>query len=505
MTDQPKAIGSRAQLVLLVALLLGCALVSRMCFLLRPFDSDGAMFIYMGRLVSEGGRIGADLVDNKFPTVGLVTSAAWRAFGANWTGYVLLGTALSLAGALVLGRAASRSLHPTAFWPTTLFALVYLNFNSAVFGGFQLESMQVFFTAIAGAAALEALTRRDARDAFVVGLCVGTAAMLKPTGLAVLGAFVLSVLLSRRQVVRLLSGAMLGLAIPVAISLVYLTISGALADLPTIARQISRYSAESAWNAQDLLKPLFVLLIAGFPLLVRGWVFRRDAIAHSTSKPLMGFIILWALLELAGTILQHRMYAYHFLVLAPPLSLLFGAIARQLRVPALTAALTPVAIFSLVCAAEVIRNPWVGGRDPDVVAFLRTHALPGDRVWQDDTAAVLVQTGLRPGSRHTLTFLFANYDTAPLEYSQRIIDDFRARQPRFVVLRTDLDRYVELQRQCILELSEHPIRSANHKRGWDAIGKYVAANYHAVARTDRDTIWERRAQSGDAAAADLRD
>ena len=63
---------------------------------IRPFDSDGAMFIYMGRLISEGGRFGHELIDNKFPTVGLITSVPWRWFGPVWRQYVLLETAMSL-------------------------------------------------------------------------------------------------------------------------------------------------------------------------------------------------------------------------------------------------------------------------------------------------------------------------------------------------------------------------------------------------------------------------
>src|SRR3954468_5740640 len=95
---------------LLVTALVVSALVSRLCYLVRPFDSDGSMFIYMGRLISEGGRFGHDLVDNKFPTVGLITSAAWRIFGANWTAYVLLGAALSLTGSVLLARIAARHI-----------------------------------------------------------------------------------------------------------------------------------------------------------------------------------------------------------------------------------------------------------------------------------------------------------------------------------------------------------------------------------------------------------
>src|SRR4051812_30561924 len=152
----------------LIAVCILTALAGRLCYLVRPFDSDGAMFIYMGRLTAEGGRFGHDLVDNKFPTVGLITSAAWRAFGASWPCYVLLGVLLSAASTLLLSRAARRHFGDAAALPTGLLAIVFLNLAPVVFGGFQLETLQSFFCVLAAAAALEAIRDRDPRDAFAV-------------------------------------------------------------------------------------------------------------------------------------------------------------------------------------------------------------------------------------------------------------------------------------------------------------------------------------------------
>ncbi len=91
-------------LAILVAVCIVSALVGRLSYLLHPFDSDGAMFIYMGKLVTEGGRVGYELIDNKFPTVGLMTSGCWKIFGDNWPSYVFLQMALSLAAACLLLR-----------------------------------------------------------------------------------------------------------------------------------------------------------------------------------------------------------------------------------------------------------------------------------------------------------------------------------------------------------------------------------------------------------------
>src|SRR5437588_13079050 len=113
-------------MLLTVVVLVSCALFGRLAFLVRPFDSDASMFIYMGKMVSEGGRLCHDLIDNKFPTVGLMTSVLWRALGTNWPAYIALQIAMSLSGAWMLGAMARRHVGEYAQWPAALFAVVYL-------------------------------------------------------------------------------------------------------------------------------------------------------------------------------------------------------------------------------------------------------------------------------------------------------------------------------------------------------------------------------------------
>ena len=79
------------------------ALTGRLGYLAKPFEPDADILIYLGKLTSEGGRFCHDLTDNKFPSVGLMTSLCWRGFGAHWLGYVLLQTGLSLGGGGAVG------------------------------------------------------------------------------------------------------------------------------------------------------------------------------------------------------------------------------------------------------------------------------------------------------------------------------------------------------------------------------------------------------------------
>src|SRR6266545_1883558 len=116
---------------LLVGFIAATALLGRLAYLTKPFDHDARIFIYLGKLVCDGGRFYHDVLDNKFPSVGLVTSVCWRWLGTWWPGYVLLQTVLAISGALLLARMAGRAFGHAAKLPTALFALVYLNFNVA--------------------------------------------------------------------------------------------------------------------------------------------------------------------------------------------------------------------------------------------------------------------------------------------------------------------------------------------------------------------------------------
>ncbi len=474
------------------------ALFGRLCYLLRPFDADAAMFIYMGKLTSEGGRLCHDLIDNKFPSVGLMTSVPWRIFGPNWAGYVLLGTLLSATSVIVLARAAARHLGSEAVWLVTLFAIIYLNLTAAVFGGFQLETMQVFFAVLGALAALEALRGGNPWDAFVLGLCAGCAAMLKPTGLAVPAAFAVALVLGDRgrfrgSIVRL-AMMLVGMAIPFSAVLLYLIQADTLRDMPALARQISTYAANSTWGIVDAFKLPTVAVIVGFPFLIRWRVFRRPAYQAecSIARSILCFAMAWFALELLGVIIQRRMYAYHFLVIMPPAALLFGMLPRRASLTPLAAGLLPIVALSVVGSLMVLhyRDPHRPLSAPS--KYLLAHALPGDAVWQDEMMRVLIETDLRPASRVPMAFLFVNHDDAPLEYSRIILEDFQRTRPQYIILRTRLDERIAYLCQRIAELEAAPKRRENFVTAWQRIERYVNDHYFPEAVVGPETIYRRR-------------
>jgi hypothetical protein len=495
------------------------ALVSRLSYLMRPWDPDGAIFIYMGRLVAEGGVFWQDLVDNKLPTVGFLTSIAWRAIGPWWAGYVLLQTGLAILACLALGHAANRLAGPQAKWPAMLFGLVYLNLNTVVFGGFQLETIQVFFASLAAMAAAELLatpapsasspplTAPSATglfaDAFALGLCAGCAALAKPTGLSILAAAGLAAAMRHARLPgRLLviaAGASLGVGMVAAIVGIYLHGSGTLAHLPAIFDQIRLYARNSATDLRDLNKIVWAAGLLGFPLLGRWWAGRRCPHAGPAmpARAAQAFPWLWLGIELIGIILQRRMYGYHFLVLAPPAAIAFGMLRRPVTCRGLSIALAPALLLSAVGIGQVAICSRGYPRQLESGRWLAAHAHPRDRVWRDMTSRLLIETGLRPGSRYLLTFLFCNSDDAPQRYWSEMKADFDRDRPRWMVLPRDLRWYLDDTTAMVAELERLPQRRSNYLRAWGELEGYVHHHYRLVATLQRETVWERRPDSPD--------
>jgi hypothetical protein len=481
---------------MLIALCVFSAFLGRFVFLLRPFDNDAAIFIYMGQMVSTGGRLCHDLIDNKFPTVGLMTSVIYKAFGICWPAYVALQTVLSVTTAFILSRAAARVCGPSARLPTLLFALVYLNFTRVVFAGFQLETIQVFFTALAASAGIEMILTNSRTDAFVAGLCAGCGMMLKPTAGGVLLAILIGTIIQHRRIAVSLLCMLAGLCIPLAVAFIYLVSADLLRDMPALYQQISIYAKQSVFGRDDLLKPVIAFGLLAFPLLVRGYIFRRQRDTQ-TQKPEMAiilFLLIWLTLETAGIIFQRRMYAYHFLPMIPPVALIFGMLRRSNRASVLAGALAPIAIFSILQAAYLL--PQANAAEPRLAVsdYLNAHAKPGDAAWMDCWPRLMLETGLRPATRLPFTFLFTNYDNAGLDYSAGMIADFERAKPAYIILPVPMQEQLDYQTDYLPELAYRPVRKQNYIIGWHRIEQYTLDHYVKETMVGNNAVYHRRGE-----------
>jgi hypothetical protein len=498
-SSAPAALRGRRILIGLVLLL---TLAARLIDIVRPFPGDGAMFIYMGELTARGGGLGREMIDNKFPTVGLMMSGPWQAFGGYWPAWVLMLTVMGLSAPFLLARSARRNLGDSSYVPALLFGLIFINFSYGV-DGFHLEAILVFFGAIAAGSALSAFCDDDWRDSFVVGLAAATGAMLKPSALACLGAFGVTMILYHwrkpSRIARHGAAAFSGAAIVGSIALLYLVGTDLLREIPAISRQIARYSAQSHWQIFDAVKWAVVLLVIGFPLLVRGWICRGDRPGQTDGpnrSAIFTFAVLWLVIEAAGVTMQGRMYKYHFLVLATPATVLFATFPRRDRLVPLLAALTFPFLLSLYGAIPPANETSSPTRRLPISEYLIAHARPDDSVWSDVAARMLVETGRPPGSRFLTTFLWANDDDSAAFYTNTLMRDFADREPAFIVLPTDLDAHINFYVDGIEELAHNPPRAAGYRFAWEQMRKYVAAHYVAEAQVGNETVFRRKIETG---------
>jgi hypothetical protein len=386
-----------------------------------------------------------------------------------------------------------------------LLAVVYLNFSTAVFGGFQLETVLIFFGILAVRSSLIALELDTPADSFVAGLCAGCGVMFKPTGLAVLVALTFTLAFCRRRRIILhLLAAGLGLSIPLAVAATYIYQANLLPDMPGLWKQISTYAADTVWSPDDWIKPMTAIVFIGFPMLIYGWVGRRQRPTgmESPKNYLIIFALAWLAIEMTGVLMQRRMYAYHFLPIVPPAALILGLFPRTPRPATLLAALAPMILLNVYLAGGVLVN-FNGGQGLALESqYLMAHASPGDAIWMDAWPRIALETNLPPGSRYPFTFLFTNYDKAGLDYSAQMIKDFEHSKPRYIFLPTPLDKRVQNQVDFIPELKFRPERRANFVGGWQRIRDYTLAHYQREGIVGSQEVYRRIDQPQTATAAD---
>ena len=481
--------------VVTAALLIAVALTGRAVYCIAPVNSDTAMFVYAGKLVAAGGRPGVDLIDNKLPSVGLLMSVPFRCFGAHWSDYGMLGFVMSVIASLLLALAVRRSLGAMAGLVVAVASCVWLNFTPAVYGQLQLETITTFFASIAAACAITMFRRYDWRDALTLGLCVGMGMWAKPTALAIVPATFVTILFATNWRWRQRLGAIfwigLGLALPLVVCAWLIVINGMADALPATLSQLHDYATASTYDAMDAAKPVMVLAILFFPLLILGFVFRRDRTESCVTRPIRVFAVLWLAAELIGVISQRRMYAYHFIVLGPPAALCMAVVARKLKPMSLLLAFGPPVAIAATWAFSIAAQSPVPSRDDRLIAYLRTSTAPGAAVWMDDYPRLLVEDDFKPGSRVPLIFLFANSDAAPATFGSTIVNDFRQRRPQRIVLPDDVDAVADLYRHHMAEAARYPARAQAIADQLHAIDRYVRSNYTQETKIDGCDVWRR--------------
>jgi len=493
--------------VWLTALCVGLiALALRCCFLTVLYDGDMELFVYMGKLVGQGGRIGIELIDNKLPTVGLLMWLPYRLLGDWWGGYALLSIAMAIGAVLAITRAAAL-VHASSRWPTFAMAAVWMTFPLAVFSAFKLEHVQLLTGALSAMAFIQCWRTRDWRDAFTLGLCAGLGAWAKPSALSVCAAAAIAICIwasvPLKTRLRLCLAMLAGVAVPTAVLGIYLIQSGAIVGLPALYRQIRLYNENSVWLPVTMaMKLATVGLLLAVPMLMRLILERRHRLPRcSDHAMLIVFAATWLAIEFVGVALQGRMYGYHFLPLTVPATLLFAIIPRRAKAITIFGSAAPVLTLSIAWTWAAVLGTQRPSDRLGAIAYIEAHARPSDSAWMDDNARLLVETNLSAGARVPLTFLFSNHDDAPQAFSSLLLQDFRARSPEWIVLPTHWSQRADFICRTQPEFQQRPKRAAHFVQAWTAIADYVQARYVPVARCGEESVY-RLAPAGAVAHVD---
>ncbi|MGC4033364.1 MAG: hypothetical protein QM754_16860 [Tepidisphaeraceae bacterium] len=407
------------------------------------------LFVYMGKMLGQGGRIGIELIDNKLPTVSLVMWLPYQLIGAWWPGYALLSVVLACVGVWAIAKAAAE-VHRSSLLPTAVMAAAWMSFPLVVFSAFKLEHLTVPLCAVAAWLFVRLCKYRLTRDAFLIGLVAGIAAMAKPNALAVLAAAGLVVVswreLTAKTRFRFAAAMAVGVLIPAMIVLGYLVFSGAITALPAVYQQVRTYNQNSVWHWQLVgFKALAILFLLGLPFVMRSlgerrWAEPRESNLHT---PVLWFALIWFAVEVIGVAMQGRMYGYHFLPITAPAALLFGLVPRRVKAFPLVVNAVPVLIIAVFWAYFAMLSTKTPADRLAAIDYIKSNTAAGDSVWIDENARILVETDLKPGSRIPLTFIFSNDDTSPTKYGGMLCDDLHNRRPKFVVLPTDTPGWAE--------------------------------------------------------------
>jgi hypothetical protein len=439
---------------------------------------------------------------------------------------VLAQLAMALVGAGLLARAVQRCERRQdghAALATFLYAAVFLNFCWAVFTGFQLEPIQAFFEILAAVAVIDGL-RADgaaelAADALAVGLAAGTAAMLKPSGAAVAGAFLFCLAIQRcgrRRWFVAAAAAAVGIAIPCGVTAIYIWRTGIAEYLPGVWQQIRLYAEATPFEWFMGVKLAIVAMLLGFPLVVRMVPFRggakrvdRPATRLSSSKSEAGrpldaarrwevasFALAWFLVDLVGVIAQRRMYLYHFYPLIPPAALLYGLMPRRARSAQVAVGLLPIALLSLRWHGTDVLHLSRGWQRDAVSQYVAARTHPGESVYADQIGRLLIETDREPGSRYGTFFYFINYDTAPQDYCRGMLADFERRRPTYVVIAADAAA-ARGRPAREPEIALCPVRRDNFLRAGRRFDAYVNQHYVLETTIEGNDVYRRKRDSSD--------
>lgn len=435
-------------------------------------DKDEFFFSIIGTEWLRGGLPYVATFDIKPPGLFFIFAAVQSLFGASLA--TIKGmevVAVSLGAYAIYALVRANGTERMALWVAILYPVYTL-----VVGGTVAVNMilQLPFL-IAAFGATFAAVREDAsladrlRNAFLAGLAIGAAGMVKQTAIfEATAAFIFLVAYGERRRVPLLAGLfILGAALPAVAFGVYFLAAGHFAEMFNAAvvlalgrtggDVLAAYGPELAYNFTPV--GTVVNLVAGaVPLffLWGGALFaglRVRRVTAAVPRRLLIGSVLWLVASVASVAVGRGLVGYYVLATVPPLLILAGAffchgldIAPGRRSAAFVTTLAAAVLVAGVIDRANLFTPSVflaGDYDAarEVAADIRAHgAGPDDRLLVLNRGfAIYVETGLLPPSPyfHTVHLLgvFPTPSPDPLGASLTA-------NPRFIVIADPSVRHV---------------------------------------------------------------
>ncbi len=197
------------------------------------------------------------------------------------------------------------------------------------------------------------------------------------------------------------------------------------------------------------------------------------------------------------------MYSYHFMVVIPPATVIYGMLARRDRWIPIAARVCADGDLLHVVSITAWCNLPMGYEISPISQYIVQHSGPMDRVYTDEYPRIIMETGLDYGARYGTLFYFVNHDDAPKEYGDQLIADLEHRQPKYLSAGCESPRRGEGGSNSSLPMLR--LRLPTHGRlSWRCLESntrnYVKVNYDPIMVANEAILYVRKADAGTAVA-----
>ena len=426
-------------------------------------DGDEFFFSVVAGEWLHGGLPYVDAFDIKPPGIFLIYAIAQSVFGASYAVFKGLEMVAVAAGASLLFV----MLRPygsgrLALWAATLYPVYTLAFGgtAAIAMLLQLPFVIAGFAAVIEATANDVALRRRLTCAFLAGLLIGSAGMIKQTAVfeATAAFLLLGVYGEQAARLRLLALFVVGAALPMLAFSAYFLAAGHFHDLfqavivlamrrvdPSV---IAGYGPRFSWYltlpgglVNSILRSSVVIFLWGGAILT---LFRLQRVAAIVPLRLLVVAAAWLAFALASAAYGRLLCDYYLLGIVPPLLILAGAFfsygmrTAPARRNVTIWALIVVAGAALLWAQHRELFGFDGWRVDRILTAKAVDAFHKLGLKADDRLLVLnrglelfTATGARPASPYFHTTLLMSAFQTP---SPDPLGDALGAHPRFIVL-----------------------------------------------------------------------